>query len=97
MSVSLLQSMVSGLPVVTSNSPANIEYIGSAGYLYDSGDAYQLTHYMELIYNMSSDEKMGLKKKIFAQINEYFTPQICREKFQALSKVHKFLYEDLKK
>ena len=97
MSVSLLQSMVSGLPVIASNSPANIEYIGNAGYLYDSGDAHQLTHYMELIYNMSSDEKMGLKKKIFAQINEHYTPKVCRAKFQALSKVQEFLYEDLKK
>ena len=97
MSVSLLQSMVSGLPVIASNSPANIEYIGNAGYLYDSGDAHQLTHYMELIYNMSSDEKMGLKKKIFAQINEHYTPKVCRAKFQALSNVHEFLYEDPKK
>ena len=96
MSVSLLQAMVSGLPVITSNSPANIEYIGNAGYLYDRGDAHQLTHYMELLYNMSHDEKMGLKKKVFAQISQHYMPKVCRAKFQALSKVQEFLYEDLK-
>ena len=97
MSVSLLQSMASGLPVITPDSPASIEYIGNAGYLYDSEDAYQLTHYLELIYKMSPEKKMRLKTKIFAQINKHYTAKVCREKFLALPKVKEFLYKDLKK
>ena len=93
--IGLLQSMVSGLPVIATKLPANIEYIGKAGYLYDRGDAYQLTYYMELLYSLTPEERMELKKKVLARINEDFTPQVCRQKFQALPMVQKFLYEDI--
>lgn len=94
MSVSLLESMVTGVPVIAVKEMANEEYLGKYGCFYNANDAHQLTYFMDMLFKLTADERMALKKKVLDQINENFSPAVCRKKFQALSEIQDFLYHE---
>ncbi|MCK4842348.1 MAG: glycosyltransferase [Methylococcales bacterium] len=96
MDVDLLKIMISGLPVIAAKMPANIEYIGKNGYLYNVIDADQLTYFMSFVYQLTAEERTAVKKKMLAHVNGNFTHSVNSKKFHALPMVNKFLYEKVR-
>lgn len=83
----LLEAMLAGLPIISSDAPGPKEVVGNTGLLFTSGDSRDLSRNMEKLAGMTEEELRAMTSAASARLRECFSMDAFNERFWSLPPV----------
>lgn len=83
----LLEAMLAGLPIISSDAPGPKEVVGNTGLLFTSGDSRDLARNMEKLAGMSDEELRAMTSAATARLRQHFSTDAFNERFWSLPPV----------
>ena len=83
----LLEAMVAGVPIATTNCGGAAEVVGQLGMLFPLGDVNSLVFCMRALYALDDKEKKMLREKMLRRVMTKFSDQAVHESFFSLADV----------